>query len=246
MCRSSPSGSIDDSSTAGTRRSPWSCAAACASGTPSTVSWSLSARSSTPAAAAAATTLAGVSAPSEYTECDCRSNVGAATAARLERGEGLQSPRPRGVEVGAAREAPVELEDRHPVGEGPQGPRGVAVPAGGPERGQRGAVLGAGHEELAVERTGGHEPVEVRVLAGEGAVAAGQLVECRPVERRGELLEPVGDHRRLQRVLAGEVLVDRGRPDAEALPEAPHRQRLGSFLLEQLTRGGDDLPRARL
>ena len=52
-------------------------AAASASATPSTVSWSVSASSFTPAFAALATTSAGGSAPSEYVECDWRSNVGA-------------------------------------------------------------------------------------------------------------------------------------------------------------------------
>ena len=41
------------------------------------VSWSDSASSSTPASAARATTSAAGRAPSEWVECDCRSNRGA-------------------------------------------------------------------------------------------------------------------------------------------------------------------------
>src|ERR1035441_7892318 len=52
---------------------PWATAASRASSTPSTVSWSLSANSSTPAAAAAATRSPTASSPSEWRECDCRS-----------------------------------------------------------------------------------------------------------------------------------------------------------------------------
>src|ERR1039458_5641649 len=57
-----------------------------ASWTPPTVSWSLSASSSTPAACAAFTTCAGVSAPSERSECDCKSKLGAAAVAVIASG----------------------------------------------------------------------------------------------------------------------------------------------------------------
>src|SRR5262245_18426555 len=79
MCMSSRSPSIDDSSVAGTTRTPWRSPAALASLTPSTVSWSLSASVSTPASAARRTTSVGSSPPSERVECNCRSNVGALT-----------------------------------------------------------------------------------------------------------------------------------------------------------------------
>jgi hypothetical protein len=57
-------------SLAGTRAIPRRVASASASPTPSTASWSVSARVVTPASAAAATTPAGGSSPSETVECD--------------------------------------------------------------------------------------------------------------------------------------------------------------------------------
>src|SRR5439155_23353601 len=80
MCRSRPWSSRAEISVAGTRRRACFWAAAIASATPSTLSWSLSANSSTPARAAAATTSAGPSSPSDRVECDWRSNRGAADA----------------------------------------------------------------------------------------------------------------------------------------------------------------------
>src|SRR5277367_6591429 len=76
MCssrRTAASASTAEISTAGTTRTPRRSPAAIASETPLTVSWSDSARSSTPASAARARTSAGASAPSELVECDCRS-----------------------------------------------------------------------------------------------------------------------------------------------------------------------------
>src|ERR1700730_9595480 len=88
--------SIAEISTAVTRSMPWSCAAASASSTPFTESWSESASSSTPASAAAATTSAGGNAPSEWIECDWRSNVGASSA----KGAGEYRP---GLRLGVGR-----------------------------------------------------------------------------------------------------------------------------------------------
>src|SRR3954447_24458638 len=77
MCRSSCPPWTAESSAAGTSPMPWVCAAADASSTPATVSWSLRASSRTPSAAARATTSEGASAPSEHVEWLWRSNVGA-------------------------------------------------------------------------------------------------------------------------------------------------------------------------
>ena len=77
------SASIAEISTAGTTRTPWRSPARSASATPATVSWSLSASSSTPARAARSTTSAASSAPSEFVECDCRSKrIGVAIGRR--------------------------------------------------------------------------------------------------------------------------------------------------------------------
>src|SRR5271156_1536371 len=76
MCssrRTSAPASTAEISTAGTTPTPRRSPAAIASETPLTVSWSDSAKSSTPASAAWARTSAGASAPSEWVECDCRS-----------------------------------------------------------------------------------------------------------------------------------------------------------------------------
>ena len=57
----------------GTSVSPVSRAAWAASAQPAVVSWSVSARPSSPARAAARTTSAGGSVPSDSVECVCRS-----------------------------------------------------------------------------------------------------------------------------------------------------------------------------
>ena len=57
----------------GTRVTPRRRAASAASAQPAVVSWSVSASTSRPASAAAATTAAGASVPSEAVECVCRS-----------------------------------------------------------------------------------------------------------------------------------------------------------------------------
>ena len=54
-----------------------------ASETPEIVSWSESARSSTPASAARATTSLAESTPSEFVECDCRSKRGGTARKRM-------------------------------------------------------------------------------------------------------------------------------------------------------------------
>ena len=69
-------------------------AASSASATPSTVSWSVSANSVTPASAARATTSAGGSEPSECVECDWRSNVGGGFVRRHRR-EAFHQPHRR-------------------------------------------------------------------------------------------------------------------------------------------------------
>src|ERR1700722_10028706 len=68
-------------STAGTTRTPTRSPSAIASETPLIASWSDSASSSTPAAAARCTTSAAGRTPSEWVECDCRSKRGATRAA---------------------------------------------------------------------------------------------------------------------------------------------------------------------
>ena len=106
-----------------------------------------------------------------------RSATGGRTSGRsrprsLWAGEPAQPSRPGGVEVGPRREAAVQLEDRHPVGEGPQGPRGVAVPAGCLDAGNAARSSAPGTSSSRSSGPAGHEPVEMRVLAGERAVAA--------------------------------------------------------------------------
>ena len=70
MWRSSEYLWTQDISTAGTFWIPSSSAVAFASATPATPSWSVSAITVIPASAAARTTSAGSSWPSETTECD--------------------------------------------------------------------------------------------------------------------------------------------------------------------------------
>jgi hypothetical protein len=63
------------------------------------------------------------------------------------------------------------------VPECPRGAGEVHVLAGGLIEGQGGALLGAGYEWFAVERSVGHQAVEVGVFASEVAVGAGERSE---------------------------------------------------------------------
>jgi hypothetical protein len=133
------------------------------------------------------------------------------------------------------------------VGERPCRAREVGV---APERlvqGQSGAILDPRWELGPRQRPLRHQPVEVRLRPRELPIGARQgaqrigRIRCGAFEGIGELGESVGDDRRLDRGLVGEVLVQRGRADAQAIGEAPHRQALDALLLEELAGGGDDL-----
>ena len=82
---------------------------------------------------------------------------------RVLRAERVDASFPGGVEVGAGREAVVELEHDHPVGERERGPGCVGVSLGRRDEGRGGAVLEAGREALAWQRAVHHQPVQVRV-----------------------------------------------------------------------------------
>ena len=82
-------------------------------------------------------------------------------------------------------------------------------------------------QPIAVERSVGHQPIEVRVLERPGAVGArpravsgsrraGDGIR----EGCGLLLERRGDDRGFEVGLVGDVLVDRRRPDAELVGDA--------------------------
>src|SRR5262245_55976049 len=103
MCMSSIDSWTQDISVAGTRAIPSSTAAALASPSPSIASWSVSARVVTPAFAAAATTAAGGSSPSETVEWLWRSSIGGAAYEDQRKGR-LRGPR-RGRDGGRRRRA---------------------------------------------------------------------------------------------------------------------------------------------
>ena len=99
-----------------------------------------------------------------------------------------------------------QLEQGHAVGEGPGRAGAVGVLAGGPIDGQAGAFLDAGYEQVAAELLIGHEPVEVGVGQGEGAIGGGErgerIVAARdgPLEQLGLLLERGRDDRGFERL----------------------------------------------
>ena len=115
----------------------------------------------------------------------------------------------------------------------------------------RGARPRRRREQVAVELALGHQPVEVRMRPGERAVGRASAPSGSPRPRAPartrppELLEAGGDERGLECLLVRQVLVDRGRLDAEPVGQSPHREPVGAFLLEELARGGDDLACAR-
>src|SRR5690242_17628863 len=148
------------------------------SATPSTVSWSVRASSSTPERAAAATTAAGASSPSEQTECACRSNAGGMLASPAAR---VLELAPAGVlQVELALEPPGRLDVQLAV---------VREPL------QR-LALGVGELALDLARRG-HDTVLVRVVRSQVAqpqlVTAPGLVESLPghVALDREAVEPV-------------------------------------------------------
>src|SRR5262249_45384815 len=111
-------------------------------------------------------------APTTSRRSGCSSSFSTASARREPdelRTEGVEPAGPGGGQ-GYGREGAGELEDRQPVGEGPEGGGGVGVAADGAEERRGGPRLGARHEPLALQRALGHQPVQVRVLAGEPAV----------------------------------------------------------------------------
>ena len=135
--------------------------------------------------------------------------------------------------------------------ERPQRARRVLVAADRLDERARGALLHAGGEAVAVERPFGHQPVQVRMAGRVLAVGAGERPQRvvraahRALEHRGQLVEALRDDGGLQRLLVRQVLVDRRRADAQPIGDPPHREPLRPFGLEQLARGGDDLPRTR-
>ena len=78
---------------------------------------------------------------------------------------------------------------------------------------------------------------------GPGAIGGGEARGVRPGRRQGraDLGEALGDEADLELGLVGDVLVQRGRPDADALGDPPHAHRLASLGLEQDARGLDGL-----
>src|SRR6267154_1101431 len=66
---------------------------------------------------------------------------------------------PCGVEIRASREALIQLEDNHPMREGPEGPCSFEVAAGRVEQRQRGRLLDAWGEQVATQGPLGHQPV---------------------------------------------------------------------------------------
>src|SRR5437588_1093903 len=77
-----------ENSTPGTSSIPASVAASLASGIPAMLSWSVSARTSSPRSFASSTSVRGDSVPSEYDECVCRSMPGICLRERVLAREG--------------------------------------------------------------------------------------------------------------------------------------------------------------
>ena len=126
-----------------------------------------------------------------------------------------------------------------------------AIPARGLVDRAAGALLDARDEQVAAQLLIGHQAVEVGVGTGEAPVGRGDVGERLGAsvdglfEDLGLLLEGGRDDRRFERRLVGEVLVERGRADPEALCDAPHGERLETLVVQDLAGGGDDLARPR-
>jgi hypothetical protein len=144
------------------------------------------------------------------------------------------------------------------VRERPHGPGAVLVVTGRLGQRLRGARFQPGGKQVPAQRLVVHEAVQVRVGDGEGAVGAGDRRDlpgaaglARTVrtvrtvrggrERSGELGEARRYHQGLQGGFVRDVLVQRGRLDAEEAGDAPHGKRLGSFGVQQRAGGPGDL-----
>ena len=85
---------------------------------------------------------------------------------------------------------------------------------------------------------------EVAVRAGERPERVVSVLE-RGFEEGGLFLKSCRDDGCLERFLVGEVFIDRGRSDAEALSDPAHRERFDAFFLQELPGGIDDFAGAR-
>jgi len=166
----------------------------------------------------------------------------------LERGDALP---PGGVDVGPGGQPLGELEQHQAVGERPERP-GARELAGDPQQRRGGAVLDAGWKLVAGERSVGHQQVQVWMGECEAAVRGGECgqrlgagVVQGGFQDHRQVLQARGDDGDLKGCLVRQVLVQRGRLDAEPLGHPAHRQRLGPVLVEQLPGDRDDLPGAR-
>jgi hypothetical protein len=101
----------------------------------------------------------------------------------------------------------------------------VRVAADGPHQGQRGRVLDSGRQQVAGERPGVHQPVEMRMGERVGTVdrrERGQGAGCGQCARQFPHRER--DHLRIDRALVWEVLVEGRSANAQLFGERSHGQ----------------------